>query len=438
MKKTTRDFQTLREHMDTLPVISTHEHFLDNRNMPQNVFMKILGYYQTDFVSASGAGKLFANDAVPMLLDSAIPFEDKFAFFKKVYEKSCHTSYAKALALMLKENFDIDEITPESLQRLEGILQSRTETDYQMLLQKHRIEMRIVDSGGSFLNMFNEKNPLARFEEIPDATDAYTFTLSLPKLHRLSSREDVFVLQGFSDNYIVTLEDYENAFENLVRRAKEKGFACMKDQSAYRRTIDFGNPTRGEAETVFNRIISNQFDTVSAGESRVLDDYLFHFFMLTARKYNMPVQMHTGALGGNFNDVRKANAAHLTGLLDRHRDVRFDLFHGNYPYMGELLLLVKNYPHVYMDLCWCHTIDPLYTIELIKRAIVTVPHSKIMGFGGDTVCFEYQIAHLIEAKNNIAYALSDLIEMQYLSLTSAKEIAADLLYNNPKALFFEG
>jgi len=49
-------------------------------------------------------------------------------------------------------------------------------------------------------------------------------------------------------------------------------------------------------------------------------------------------------MAGIRNDIAKTNAVHLTPVLELHRDVRFDLFHGNWPYMGEYLYLARTTP----------------------------------------------------------------------------------------------
>lgn len=43
---------------------------------------------------------------------------------------------------------------------------------------------------------------------------------------------------------------------------------------------------------------------------------------------------------------------HLLSVINDYKEVQFDLFHGNWPYMGEFLFLGKNYPNVHLDLCW--------------------------------------------------------------------------------------
>jgi hypothetical protein len=103
--------------------------------------------------------------------------------------------------------------------------------------------------------------------------------------------------------------------------------------------------------------------------------------------------------------------------------------------MDEYLFLGKNYPNVTLDLCWVQTIDPLYSIELMKRAVMTVPMNKLMAFGGDDSTIEHIIGYLCIARDNIATALSELMDSGYLSLADAKEIAEHWLYRNPKELY---
>jgi predicted TIM-barrel fold metal-dependent hydrolase len=171
-------------------------------------------------------------------------------------------------------------------------------------------------------------------------------------------------------------------------------------------------------------------------EAKPLDDYLFHQFMRFARELRLPVQLHTGHLANIRNRVSQANAAHLASVLELHSEVQFDLFHGNWPYMGDLLFLAKNYPNVSLDLCWVNMIDPLYAQELLKRAVMTVPHTKVFGFGGDYFTApEFSVAHLSLAREVIASALADLVECGWLEEEEAARLAADWLYNNPNRFY---
>ena len=142
---------------------------------------------------------------------------------------------------------------------------------------------------------------------------------------------------------------------------KAYGAVAFKDQSAYTRSLDYGNPSHAEAEAVFNWFMADATRSAAYPDGvKPLDDYLFHAFLRMARDLDLPVQLHTGHLAGLYGDITKANAVQLADLFLLHRDVRFDLFHANWPYGGEALFLVKNFPNVSLNFCWAHTIDPLY------------------------------------------------------------------------------
>ena len=76
---------------------------------------------------------------------------------------------------------------------------------------------------------------------------------------------------------------------------------------------------------------------------------------------------------------------------------------------------------------------------MFKQAISSVPHAKIHGYGSD---FKGQPdrawAHAGIARDNIAIALSDLVEMEYLDLDEAKQIGYDWLFGNANKFFRVG
>ena len=128
-------------------------------------------------------------------------------------------------------------------------------------------------------------------------------------------------------------------------------------------------------------------------------------------------------MAGIRNDIVKTNAIGLTSLLELHRETRFDIFHANWPYSGELLYLGKNYPNVTLDFCWANIIDPVYCQNLFKQILSAVPHGKIHAYGSDYGGLaERAWAHAEIARDNIAIALAEMVEMEYL-LDEAKEVA---------------
>jgi predicted TIM-barrel fold metal-dependent hydrolase len=249
------------------------------------------------------------------------------------------------------------------------------------------------------------------------------------------NKADLLKFKKYLNRTIVCLDDYLESFDNFLQKCIEFGIVCFKDQSAYRRDIAYKNPSRDEAEKIFSDIIFNPRDVYGDDRVRPLDDWLFQYAMRKAAKYNLPVQLHTGHMAGIRNEIAKTNAAHLIPTIELNEDVRFDLFHGNWPYMDEYLFMGKNYPNVYLNLCWVQSIDPVYCVELMKRAIMTVPHSKIFAFGGDTGMIEWVAGYLSLAKDNTAIALSELVESGWLNMNEAKQISLDWFYNNPNKFY---
>lgn len=423
-------FTEIREYLDGIRLIDTHEHYLGITEPVKDIWNFIMsGYHDSDMQSASFGNEIYYRN----IFNDKLSFDERYSAFKKIYKKTEHTAYIKALETGLKKCWDIDKIGKSTLKDLSKKLLSRDQNFYNALMEKHKILIKVVDvcDTDQFVDIIRGKNN--------NYSKYCRFAFPIRPFHNIHSCQDIKKMEKYKGGKVIkSLDDYMDSFNVLLQEAVDFGVVCFKDQTAYRRIIEYNYPSKAEVESIFNKIISNPRDIFSSNDVRPLDDWLFHTFINLARQYNLPVQLHTGHMAGIRNDVVKANAAHLLKVLELHSDVAFDLFHGNWPYMGEYLFIGKNYPNVYFNLCWVHTIDPLYSIELMKRAIMTVPHNKILVFGGDTNKIENTIGYLELTKDNFAYALSELIEMDYLSENEARQIALDWFFNNPNQLFHLG
>jgi len=261
--------------------------------------------------------------------------------------------------------------------------------------------------------------------------------IGIPAYHAVRCYADVQNIVAPLGTTVTSLDEYLDACRRLFEGFKRFGAVAFKDQSAYTRAIDHGNPSRSDAEGQFNWFMEDPRRSAAYPDGiRALDDYLFHAFMRMAADMDLPVQIHTGHMAGIRNDIRKANAIGLTKVLELHRNVRFDLFHANWPYSGELLYLAKNFPNVTIDFCWANIVDPIYCQDLFKRALSSVPHGKIHGYGSDfSGNADRAWAHAQIARENIAIALSDMVETEYLDLDEAKEVAHCWLFANANEFF---
>jgi len=422
-------FRELFRKIEELPVIDCHEHILGPKRevtRREPVASLIQGYVQSDLLSAGMTQK-----ELDILNNSEIETEEKWELFEKFWKKIEFTAYARVTRLIMKDIYGEEEISLQSILRVRDKIILPTEENYNSLFEKAHIEVILSD-------VFWDLQTLKEF--IDGKLDYYKkirFLFPLPQFHNdVKSFDFVQSVGALLDRHIVSLEDYLEVVYELLKRAKERGIAGIKDQSAYTRTLDYELVPMCEAEKLFNRILSDPRNSLGWPEAKPLNDFLFHQFMNFARELKLPVQIHTGHMAGIRNRIEKTNAVLLTNVFELYQDLKFDLFHGNWPYIGEILFLTKNYPNVYMDLCWVNIIDPIYSEELYSRAILTTPHTKINGFGGDYFDVpEYIVSHLKICRENITRALVRLIRMGWIDEGSALEIAKDWLFNNPKSLF---
>jgi hypothetical protein len=273
--------------------------------------------------------------------------------------------------------------------------------------------------------------------------DRWRTFIPLPLFHVLSHHDTdakdwvgVQRIGQWADRHITSLDEFLESVFIVLQRAKERGAIGIKDQCAYNRTLHYDVTPKSDAERIFNRLMADPRTVFGWPDAKPLDDYLFHQYMRFARELDMPVQIHTGHMAGYYNRVDRANVQLFATVLELHQDVRFDLFHGNWPYDGDILFFNKNYPNVRLDLCWMYIIDPLKSEEMLKRAVVTAPHSKVHAFGGDFQDHpEYSVASLKIAREVMASALTDLVERGWINEEEARRIAADWLFNNPNEFF---
>jgi predicted TIM-barrel fold metal-dependent hydrolase len=166
-----------------------------------------------------------------------------------------------------------------------------------------------------------------------------------------------------------------------------------------------------------------------------LQDYMMHRIIQLARKYDLPMQIHTGLQAGDGNIIANANPSHLNNLFLQYRDVRFLLMHGAYPYGGELSALAKNFQNVYIDMCWMYIISPSYSERYLHEWLETVPANKILAFGGDYHNVENTYGHALMARAVVSKVLIEKTASGYLTEEEATEIAGWILRDNAISFF---
>jgi len=420
-------FDDLRGYLEEVPLVDCHNHNRPQEHRyedPIDVVVNGGDYFCADLVSASSEGD------VKRIIDGDLSIEERWPILERAWKRARHTGYAQVVRRVLKKFYGVEELTFAGLKSMEGRLPNlRDKAVYEGVLAEAKIAVRLEDPGIDI-----EKVLDGTYELWPRNRLVLRFT----PYHGVRDYAGIRWVVEMVGETVTTLDGYVDCCRRIFEGAKAFGALALKDQSAYTRTLDYGNPSRAEAEAVFNWIVEDPRRSAAYPDgTRALDDYLFHAFLDLARNLELPVQIHTGHMGGNFNDIAKANAVGLTRALELHRDVRFDLFHANWPYSGEILFLAKNYPNVTIDFCWANIIDPVYCQRMFKQALSSVPHGKIHAYGSDFggLLVEHAWAHASIARDNVAIALSEMVEMKYLGLDDAKEVARAWLFDNANAFF---
>jgi len=424
MRGTAKCYDELRAFCEVTSIVDCHDHSTTcGPTYEDPIQVVISGYFASDVQSAS-------SDAdIALLQDKEKSLEERWPILERAWKRTCHTGYAQVTRRVLKKFYDEDELTLDALHRMQDKLLDLTDAErFESILDEAKIVGRLGDIWPDVKKVLD-----GTWEMTPRAYLA----ISLPAYHSIRSYDDVQGRAAPLGRRITSLDEYLVACREIFEGQKAYGAVTFKDQSAYTRSLAYGNPTRAEAEAVFNWFMEDPRRSASYPDGvKPLDDFLFHCFMRIARDMDLPVQIHTGHMAGIRNEIAKTNATHLTSLIELHRDVRFDIFHANWPYGGDLLFLGKNYPNVALDFCWANIIDPVYCHSLFKQALSSVPHGKIHGYGSDFGgSVDRAWAHADIARDNIAIALSDMVEMDYVGLDEAKEVASAWLFGNANGFF---
>lgn len=424
--KAVRD--SLRKRLEELPVVDCHEHTGGPEEAPEykEPIAALVQFYIENDLTSAGIG-----DALHVMKDPTIPTEEKWPVFERAWRATEHTAYARVLKLTLKRFYGIEDVSLESLLEMKKrLLNLRDPGVYWRIVEESGVVMRLLDLSpdGRHMRRFIDG------EWKLDKRDR--LLIPLPRFHHITGFGTILEIGKVVDCTPTSLDEYVEVCREVFARMAQAGAVGMKDQSAYVRPIDYKLRTKEEAERIFNRILTDHQSATGFPEIIPLSDYLFHEFMRAARDLDLTVQLHTGHMAGCWNELTKTNAIHLTRMIDTHQGVRFDLFHGNWPYAGELLYLAKNYPNVHIDCCWVHIIDPRYSTRLLADSVGVVPHTKIHAFGGDYGhSVEAAAAHLEIARDNVAAALAEVVESGWITEAEALQIAADWFYNNPNEWF---
>jgi len=423
------------EHVDNLKIIDTHEHLLSNeadRDKDTDVLKEYLScYFSFDLISAGLSGNDYQK-----IIGNKLHVMEKWKMVEPFWKVCRYTGYGRVLEIAAKDIYGIGEISGSTIEELNSrFLESLKPGHLKKILKdKCNIEtsLLIVDVLKKEYDILNQRSIYcdSNFFSPVYMIDSLVFPLDWSEVERVSSESGI---------RIASFSNWLEATEILIEKAYSLGAVALKIALAYLRTLKYDMVTKSRAEEEFNHIFKTRhfpdWGKRPLITGKAFQDYMFHYILNIANKKNLIVQIHTGVQEGSGNMLSNSNPELLSNLFLQYPDVTFDIFHISYPYQNELAVLAKNFPNVYIDMCWSHIISPNASVNALLEFIDTVPLNKISGFGGDYVFIDGVYGHLKLARQNVARALSIKVEEGLFGVDKAKEAAKMLFYDNPLRIF---
>ncbi|MGA8619517.1 MAG: amidohydrolase family protein [Candidatus Sulfotelmatobacter sp.] len=280
----------------------------------------------------------------------------------------------------------------------------------------------------SFMWPFNNERETARN---PD--EGVYIPLQEKMLHRWMQQENVSKLPA-------KFSDYLEFIVRVLADNQKKGGIAMKFEVAYFRPTTFSDPTRDQAEEIYQRYVSG--GVPSEEDYRTFQDYIFRFLVIEGGKLNLPVHIHTAVGIGDYFNLSQSNIMNLESVLrdPRYRSTTFVMIHGGYPLEREAVWLaaMKN---VYLDSSFGELAQyPSAFKDTLKMWLETFPDKITFG----TDCFPYnqvlgaEESYWLGAQSSrmaLAAALAEMVSENEISEARALELAHGYLHDNAVKLY---
>ena len=403
-------FKTLHEHIAMLSVIDCHEHTFLPEMRPQPVDLWTV-------IRNSDLGDDLISAGMPADSRPVLDWERVAPHLSAVY----NTGFYQSLLLAFQHLFDFQdkELTASNWQTLSDRIEvANARPDWYAEVLHSRGDIRLIfrvqgDEADPYAIEREFFSPLIKFDD-------WILTTKPSERERLA--------HNFGGQ-AQTLTDYLDALDGAFDRAKTQNAAGVKSMLAYHRPLDHRQPDQHEADQLFN------LKTLSERETKVFQDFMTHAVAERAGAFNLPYQVHVGYGSWQSNITRQANPLLLNPLIEAHRQTKFVLLHGGYPFVGEMGTLAKNHPNVFIECGWLAYIAPAAYRRALGEWLDSVPANKILAFSADCLHIEQTYGTLLLTRRLLAQTLAEKIENDGWDGSFATSIAQQLLSRNAVELY---
>ena len=282
--------------------------------------------------------------------------------------------------------------------------------------------------GDSFMWPFNNEKETGRNRD-----EGVYIPLQEKMLHRWMQQENVSKLPG-------VLADYLKFVSQVLEDNSKKGGIAIKFEVAYFRPTTFGDPTRAEAEQIYEKYAAG--GVPSEKEYRTFQDFIFRYLVLEGGRLHLPIHIHTAIGIGDYFNLSQSNIMNLETVLrdPRYASTTFVMIHGGYPLEREAIWLaaMKN---VYLDSSFGELAQyPSAFKATLKMWLETFPDKITFG----TDCFPYnqvlgaEESYWLGAQSSrmaLAAALAEMISEGEVTEARALELAHAYLHDTAVKIY---
>lgn len=408
--------------IEETPMVDSHEHMRKEEEYteagPDILQSLFQNYIPADLTSAGADPK-----AVAALMDGNNPdLRARFLGVQQAWEAVKHTGYGEAVRFNAKLIYEMDEITPESI---EGAV------------SKHEA----LCKPGERLRLLRD---VARLDHIqtddfirpcpPDASGPDFFFYDISWANFCRGTPDLEPLAQETGVEVKDLATLKEAMHKVFELNAQTAIA-VKSQHAYNRTLKWRERDDEEAAKALENYLSDP-QAPNEADQLCLGDWCFARGVELCIESDLPFKIHTGYYAGTGRmPVDRIPAGNLWPLLARYPQARFVLMHIAYPYSDELVALVKQYPNTYADLCWAWSIDPYSSSLFVRRFIHAAPANKLFVFGGDTSWPQAAVAYAHQTRQWLTRTLQAEVDEGLVTEKEAIKLASRFMTENQYACF---
>jgi len=405
----------IRGYVDSLEIIDTHEHLLGPELVKNGFFLDFsLLFMQNGYDDLVSAG--MPTSSYEQFFNEPLSPEKKWEIIEPYWKKSFNTSFNRIILYGIRNLYGISELNASTVGPLSEKIKKAYESDWfdRILLDSCHIKYIIKDG-----NHLPGKDEYVRYAK------RFDDWLTVHSKYRIDS---LAILQL---DPIYSLDDFVKSLELAFEKEVKNGMTAVKVFAAYYRPLNFEKNGTEAAKKVFKTLVNGEEDfVIPMRDAKALQDYMFQHLMGLAEKYNVPVAIHTGLQAGMGKIIADSDPTLLTNVIIGYPGVNFVLYHGSYPYGGELAALAKNYRNVFIDMNWVWSVSPTYSERYLNEWLEMVPVARLMAFGGDCMAVENVYSELAIARRLITKTLCSKVREGYLTESEAKTIAKMILYDN--------